>query len=108
MTNTAAFPKWQKWLLLYLGSVVLGAGLLMGGEGAPASWFVGWAWWQRLAVILLASPLVVALYLAVAAMLEGGLHAVWLALRHNPLATILLVAVVIGVILVASTFLASA
>ncbi|WP_374608644.1 hypothetical protein [Diaphorobacter nitroreducens] len=90
----------QTWLLLYLGCVVLGSGALLGGGLVPAEWFVGWHWWQRLLLVLLASPVAVLVLALGYGTFELGLEALargaWYFFKEYTLTTIIFAVVVIG------------
>ncbi|MCW5658422.1 MAG: hypothetical protein KIT60_12020 [Burkholderiaceae bacterium] len=88
-------PPWRKWFLLYLGTAVLGSFAVL-GRLLPVQWLDGWLWWQRLLLVLLGSPVVIAAYLGCEAIVEGLLRVAGNALRERPLP------VVVGLLALAS------
>jgi len=80
--------SWRRWLLLYLGTVVFGSFAVLGGRLLQSEWFAGWLWWQRLLLVLLASPFLVAAYVACEGSVESLLRVAAYSLRERPLPTI--------------------
>jgi hypothetical protein len=88
-------PPWRKWFLLYVGTAVLGLFAVFGGL-LPPQWFEGWLWWQRLLLVVLGSPFVIAAYLACEAIVEALLRVAANATSDRPLP------VVVGLLALAS------
>jgi hypothetical protein len=93
----------QTWILLYVGCVALGAGALFGGGLFPTEWFSAWHWWQRLLLVLLASPILVPVlvvgYALCEALLEGLFLVLTFALKEHTLPTVVAVVVLVGAVL---------
>ena len=74
--------------MLYLGTVVLGSFAVLRTTLLPSEWFAGWLWWQRLLLVLLGSPFLVAAYVACEGRVEALLRVAAFSLRERPLPTL--------------------
>ena len=106
MPRTNARKPLAKWFTIYLLLCALGSLLLSGF--LPATALTGWAWWQRLLLVLLTGPLALALYALLEALFEGSLRTLAFFLKVSPLPTLVVVLAAVTLLWVAWSFLASA
>jgi len=96
MSTNSSASRTTRWLAIYLVAVLLGTFMLMGGI-IPEQWHASWSWWQRLLLAVVGGPFIVVAYVSIAALAEGGIHALIATVRVQPLAAVIVVGTLVAV-----------